>query len=168
MDALIQDTLLFFGRHQSVYPLYERFQEKLLSGFPDSRVKVQKSQISFYNHHLYACVSFLKVKKKSELPEDYSCLRWGFLLRWILTGWRRKPSLTRDDGQLISSSAMYPIWMMKYLIGSSKHIDLPRKNDAARSSFEGVVAIHGLTSGFVYSENKRISMERGGRDRLAV
>ena len=34
--------------------------------------------------------------------------------------------------------------------------------------FEGVVAIHGLTSGFVYSENKTISMEGGGRDRLAV
>ena len=42
-----------------------------------SRIKVQKSQISYYNRHLYACVSFLKVKKKSELPEDYFVLTLG-------------------------------------------------------------------------------------------
>ena len=49
-------------------PLYELFCEKLLVEFPDTRVKVQKSQISYYNRHLYACVSFLKVRKKAELP----------------------------------------------------------------------------------------------------
>lgn len=65
MDTTIQDTLFFFDRHRAVYPLYERFQEKLLARFPESRIKVQKSQISYYNRHLYACVSFLKVKKQS-------------------------------------------------------------------------------------------------------
>lgn len=49
MDTMIQDTMFFFDRHQAVYPLYERFQEKLLAGFPESRIKVQKSQISYYN-----------------------------------------------------------------------------------------------------------------------
>ena len=39
--------------------------------------KVQKSQISYYNRRLYACVSFLKVKKKAELPEDYFVLTPG-------------------------------------------------------------------------------------------
>ena len=77
MDATMQDTLFFFGRHQGVYPLYECFQEKLLSRFPESRIKVQKSQISFYNRHLYACVSFLKVKQKAELPLDYFVLTLG-------------------------------------------------------------------------------------------
>ena len=38
---------------------------------------MQKSQISYYNRHLYACVSFLKVKKKAELPEDYFVLTPG-------------------------------------------------------------------------------------------
>ena len=41
MDTLIQDTLSFFDRHQSVYPLYECFREKLLARFPESRIKVQ-------------------------------------------------------------------------------------------------------------------------------
>ena len=77
MDTAMQDTLYFFDRHQAVYPLYACFQEKLLARFPESRIKVQKSQISYYNRHLYACVSFLKVKKKAELPEDYFVLTLG-------------------------------------------------------------------------------------------
>ena len=77
MDTAMQDTLFFFDRHQAVYPLYACFQEKLLARFPESRIKVQKSQISYYNRHLYACVSFLKVKKKAELPEDYFVLTLG-------------------------------------------------------------------------------------------
>lgn len=65
MDTTIQDTLFFFNRHRTAYSLYACFQEKLLARFPESRIKVQKSQISYYNRHLYACVSFLKVKKRS-------------------------------------------------------------------------------------------------------
>ena len=77
MDTAMQDTLFFFDRHQAVYPLYACFQEKLLARFPESRIKAQKNQISYYNRHLYACVSFLKVKKKAELPEDYFVLTLG-------------------------------------------------------------------------------------------
>ena len=77
MDTTIQDTLVFFDRHQAAYPLYACFQEKLLTRFPESRIKVQKSQISYYNRHLYACVSFLKVKKKAELPDDDFVLTLG-------------------------------------------------------------------------------------------
>ena len=77
MDTTMQDTLLFFDQHKAVYPLYKQLQERLLAGFPESRVKVQKSKISFYNRHLYACVSFLKVKKKAEMPENYFVLTLG-------------------------------------------------------------------------------------------
>ena len=77
MNTATQDTLFSFDRHQAVYPLYECFQKKLLARLPESRIKVQKSQISYYNRHLYACISFLKVKKKSELPEDYFVLTLG-------------------------------------------------------------------------------------------
>lgn len=77
MSNAVQDTLLFFDRNQGAYPLYERFAELLFSRFPETKVKVQKSQISFYNRHLYACVSFLRVKKKSELPENSFVLTLG-------------------------------------------------------------------------------------------
>ena len=77
MDTAMQDTWFFFERHQTVYPLYERFQEKLLAHFPESRIKIQRSQISYYDRHLYACVSFLKVKKKADLPKDHFVLTLG-------------------------------------------------------------------------------------------
>ncbi len=79
MDDLTGDVAAFFDQHEAVYPLYELFCGKLLVEFPDTRVKVQKSQISYYNRHLYACVSFLKVRKKAELPEDYFVLTLGLL-----------------------------------------------------------------------------------------
>ena len=60
-----------------MYPLYEAFQEKLLLRYPETRIKVQRSQISFYNRHLYACVSFLRVKRLAELPENYFVLTLG-------------------------------------------------------------------------------------------
>ena len=77
MSDAVQDILLFFDRHQGAYPLYAEFSDMLFSHFPDTMVKVQKSQISFYNRHLYACVSFLRVKKKAELPDNYFVLTLG-------------------------------------------------------------------------------------------
>ena len=77
MDDATRDAAAFFDRHEAVYPLYELFYEKLLAEFSDARVKVQKSQISYYNRHLYACVSFLKVRKKAELLDDYFVLTLG-------------------------------------------------------------------------------------------
>ena len=77
MDTVMQDTLLFFDRHWAVYPLYELFREKLLARFPERRIEVQKSQISYYHRYLYACVSLLRVKKKAELPEEFFVLTLG-------------------------------------------------------------------------------------------
>ena len=77
MEDTTRDAAAFFAQHEAAYPLYELFCEKLFAEFPDTRTKVQKSQISFYNRHLYACVSFLKVRKKAELPADYFVLTLG-------------------------------------------------------------------------------------------
>ena len=77
MDDVPQNAMLFFEQHPESYPLYEAFYEKLMSRFPEARAKVQKSQISFYNRHLFACVSFLRVKKKADLPECYFVLTLG-------------------------------------------------------------------------------------------
>lgn len=74
MDDIATDEKLFFDRHANVYPLYELFRQRLLAAYPDTLVKVQKTQISFYNRHLYACASFLRVKRKTELPEVYTRL----------------------------------------------------------------------------------------------
>ena len=77
MDNVPQDAMLFFNQHPESYPLYEAFYGKLMSRFPETKIKVQKSQISFYNRHLFACVSFLRVKRKADLPERYFVLTLG-------------------------------------------------------------------------------------------
>ena len=102
MDDVPQNAMLFFEQHPESYPLYEAFYEKLMSRFPEARAKVQKSQISFYNRHLFACVSFLRVKKKADLPDAISFSRWDFRNRWILTAWQRKQNPIRAAGQHIS------------------------------------------------------------------
>ena len=80
-DAILhqieQSELLFFERHPAALPLYEAFSKKLFERFPSTDKKVQKSQITFSNRYLYVCVSFLRVKKKAELPEPYFVVTLG-------------------------------------------------------------------------------------------
>ena len=77
MDFMNQDIILFFDQHQTLLPLYEAFVGKMMARFPDTKTKVQKTQITFSNRHVYACISFLRVKKKAELPASYFVLTLG-------------------------------------------------------------------------------------------
>lgn len=111
MDTTMQDTLLFFDQHKTIYPLYEQFQKKLFARFPESRIKVQKSQISYYNRYLYACVSFLKVKKKAELPEDYFVLTLGL-------------PATLESGRAAAKNEPYPgRWTTHFVISAPSDLD---------------------------------------------
>ena len=75
--ALDMDTLLFFGGHQSALPLYQAFESILYASFPNVNKRVQKTQITFYNRHVFACVSFARVKRKAELPEGFMVITLG-------------------------------------------------------------------------------------------
>lgn len=77
IDRIEEDTLMFFDGRRQVYPLYEAFAEQLLRQHPQTRIRVQKTQISFYGRHMYACVSFLRPRRKAELPENYFVLTLG-------------------------------------------------------------------------------------------
>lgn len=77
MDFMNQDVLYFFDQHQTLLPLYEAFAEKIAEQFPDTKMRVQKTQITFSNRHVYACISFMRVKKKAELPDSYFVLTLG-------------------------------------------------------------------------------------------
>ena len=39
--------------------------------------RVQKTQVTFYNRHVFACVSFARVKRKAELPKGWMTLTLG-------------------------------------------------------------------------------------------
>lgn len=74
MDA---DVLLFFDKQRAALPMYEAFEQALFERLPDTRMKVQKTQISFYNKHQFCCVSFLRVHPKKELPQPYLVVTFG-------------------------------------------------------------------------------------------
>lgn len=67
----------FFVGHSAVLPTYDAFVEQLTARFGTVRMKVQKTQISFYNKHLFACVSFMRVRKKKDFPAPYLVLSLG-------------------------------------------------------------------------------------------
>ena len=71
------DTLMFFDRHPDALPLYRDFEELLTETFPVVNRRVQKTQITFSNRHVFACVSFARVKRKAELPTGYMVITLG-------------------------------------------------------------------------------------------
>jgi len=42
------DILFFFNDHMDALPLYERLEELILEQIPDAKIKVSKTQISFF------------------------------------------------------------------------------------------------------------------------
>ena len=66
-----EEVLYFFDKHPDALPLYETFEDKVRTIVSDVRIKVQKTQISFYNKHMFACVSFARVRKKKDCPENF-------------------------------------------------------------------------------------------------
>ncbi len=71
------DLLSFFDRHMNALPLYEALEHIITEEIENVQIKVQKSQISFYSRHLFACVSFARVRKKKDCPAVWIVLTLG-------------------------------------------------------------------------------------------
>lgn len=71
------EILFFFDKHMDALPLYETIEEKIMKEIENVQRKVQKSQISFYNKHLFACVSFARVRKKKDCPPIFIVVTFG-------------------------------------------------------------------------------------------
>ena len=75
------DALCFFDGKPEELALYEALEARIRTEVPDVRIKVQKSQITFYNKHLFACVSYVRVRKKAQLPPCYIVVTVGLARR---------------------------------------------------------------------------------------
>ena len=105
------DTLLFFDKNPSALLLYEVFETKIYELFPAAKKRVQKTQISFSNRHIFACVSFARVKKKAELPSLYLVITLG--LPYPL-----------DSDRVAAKAEPYPgRWTTHIVIGTADEID---------------------------------------------
>lgn len=72
-----EDILFFFDKYMDALPLYEAFEGRVMKEIANVRIKVQKSQISFYTKHLFTCVSFAKLRKKKDCPSPYIVVTIG-------------------------------------------------------------------------------------------
>lgn len=74
----MDDKLLrFFDQMPEALPLYQKFEKEVLSRVEDVHIKVQKTQITYSNRHVFACVSFAKVRKAKERPPVYIVVTFG-------------------------------------------------------------------------------------------
>ena len=70
------DIIAFFNKMPGTLHLYDAVYQWIRSEFDDVIIRVQKTQISFYNKHLFACVS-LPVRRKKSWPELCIILTFG-------------------------------------------------------------------------------------------
>jgi hypothetical protein len=91
--------------------LYDIFETKIFELFPATKKRVQKTQITFSNRHVFACVSFARVKKKAELPDPNFVITLG--LPYPL-----------DSDRVAVKTEPYPgRWTTHIAIGNADEID---------------------------------------------
>ena len=105
------DTLLFFNTHSTALPLFLALEEKLLDRFPEAQKRVQKTQITYYHRHVFACISFARVKRKAELTEAWFTLTLGL-------------PFPLDSERVAVKTEVYPgRWTTHFLISTAEEID---------------------------------------------
>lgn len=71
------DTLLLFNTQPSALPLLASLEDVIFTRFPETKRRVRKTQISYFHRHIFACISFARVKRKAELPRTWLTLTLG-------------------------------------------------------------------------------------------
>lgn len=105
------DVLFFFEQHPDALPLYMLFEEKVLALIDGVHIRVQKTQITFSNRHVFACVSFLPVRKAKDRPQTYIVVTFGLGCRL-------------DSPRIDVATEPYPHrWTHHVLIASPGEID---------------------------------------------
>ena len=104
-------TLFFFDGHLDALPLYARLEERILTGIPDVKIRVAKSQITFANKHGFAFASFLPVRKAAQRPKTYLTVSFGL-------GTQKK------SPRIDASSEPYPNrWTHHVIVSTLEEID---------------------------------------------
>ncbi len=111
MNRFDTDALLFFNGHSAALPIYEALEAALCERWPGTKKRVQKTQITFFDRHVFACVSFQRVKRKAELPDPYLVLTLG--LPYPLESQRAAVKTEPYPGR----------WMTHLVLGGPEEID---------------------------------------------
>lgn len=108
----MDDKLLrFFDQMPEALPLYQKFEREVLSRVEDVHIKVQKTQITYSNRHVFACVSFAKVRKAKERPPVYIVVTFGLAYK-------------KESPRIDIATEPYPSrWTHHVLVSEEEQID---------------------------------------------
>ena len=105
------DELIFFDSKQDALPMYETFREAVLEKVPGTRIEVKKTQISFFNRHMYAAVSFAPVRRAKNRPDPFLTITFGMPYR-------------KESARIDVAVEPYPNrWTHHVMIGSVEEIN---------------------------------------------
>ena len=111
MEELEMEAALFFDAVPGAYPIYHAFKSAVLRAYPHAQIRVQKTQITFYNPRVFACVSLLRARRKAEMPNPWITVTMG--LPYHL-----------DSPRAAVCTEPYPgRWTTHIVVGSSEEID---------------------------------------------
>lgn len=106
------DAARFFEEMPQALPLYLAFEEKILAKYPDVKIQVRRTQISFSNLHGFAYV-WLPIRKMKGRPEVYMIVSFGLPYRVV-------------SPRIVEAVEPYPNrWTHHVLIQSPGDIDEP-------------------------------------------
>ena len=105
------DELFFFNGKESALPLYAAFRSSVLDNLPDTRIEAKKTQISFFNRHLFAAVSFTPVRKAKDRSDPFLTITFGLPYR-------------KESPRIDAAVEPYPHrWTHHVMIGTAEEID---------------------------------------------
>lgn len=112
MDEFLKsDILCFFGTHMDAFPIYEYLEEQILSRIPETKIKVSKTQVSFFRKRGFAFVSFNPCRKAAQRPEVWMTVTFGL-------GYRK------ESPRIDVATEPYPgRWTHHVMVGSIADID---------------------------------------------
>lgn len=105
------DTPLFFHASPGSLPLYLALEERILTEFPEARVRIQKTQISFSSKRNFAFASLLPARRAAARPDPFLTVTVGLSRRL-------------DSPRVDAATEPYPNrWTHHIVIGSAEEID---------------------------------------------
>ena len=105
------DTLLLFNAQPGALPLLSALEDAIFTRFPETKRRVQKTQISYYHRFVFACVSLARVKRKAELPRTWLTLSLGL------------PYPLESPRAAVKTEACPGRWTTHFVLGAPEELD---------------------------------------------
>ncbi|MDD6151413.1 MAG: DUF5655 domain-containing protein [Bacteroidales bacterium] len=103
-----------FGQESGAVSLFLALNERIIEEcgeYGDVRVKFHKTQVSYYNARMFACISMLRIKRKAEMPRPYITVTFGL----------EKPCRHHRIG--VVTEIAHNRWTHHVVVGSIEEID---------------------------------------------